>query len=333
MSNAKALLLQWRRMQALKLSRQGWKPHDIAVALDATPGAVSHWLTLAHQSGPQALEAHARPGRPARLRDDQKRLIPDFLGHGAEAYGFHGELWTCRRVATVIHEEFGVAYSRSQVSRLLKALHWTPQMPLTRAIQRDEAAIRSWREQKWPLLRQQARRERRTPVFIDEAGFYLLPGVVRTYAPEGRTPILKEWQSRDHLSVMGAVTTPGKIYSLVRQESLSGLETVAFLAHLRRVAASRLLVIWDGSPIHRRAEVKEFVAGTNGEVRVEPLPAYAPDLNPVEWMWQHLKHVELRNVACLDLEQLHLEFHLALGRVRSKPDLVRTFFEGAQIEL
>jgi transposase len=333
MESGKDLLHEWRRKQALKLSTQGWRQHDIAVALNVQPSTVSRWLTAAGHGGPQALEAHARPGRPARLRDDQKRLIPDFLGHGAEAYGFRGELWTCRRVARVIQEEFGVAYSRSQVSRLLKALHWTPQMPLTRAIQREEEAIRRWREEKWPLLRQQARRERRTPVFIDEAGFYLLPGVVRTYAPEGRTPILKGWQSRDHLSVMGAVTMPGKVFSLVRQESLSGLETVAFLAHLRRVAARRLLVIWDGSPIHRRAEVKEFLAGTNGAVRVEPLPAYAPDLNPVEWMWQHLKHAQLRNVICLDLEQLHLEFHLALGRVRAKPGLIKSFFEGAQIEL
>ena len=78
-------------------------------------------------------------------------------------------------------------------------------------------------------------------------------------------------------------------------------------------------MIWDGSPIHRRAEVKEFVAEAGDAIRVEPLPAYAPDLNPVEWLWRHLKEVEMRNLACLDLEQLHLEFHLALGRVRQKP--------------
>lgn len=333
MDTAKSFLFQWRRLQALKLSQQGWQPHDIAEALDVTPGAVSQWLAAAREGGPQALEAHPRPGRPARLSEDQERLLPDFLGHGAEAYGFRGELWTCRRVAGVIQEEFGVTYSPSQVSRLLKALRWTPQTPLTRAIQRDEGAIGRWREQTWPQLRAQARRERRTPVFIDEAGFYLLPGVVKTYAPRGVTPLLREWLSRDHLSVMGAVTTPGKIYSLVRQASLNGLDTVAFLTHLQRVAGRRLLLIWDGSPIHRRAAVKGFVAATGGAVRVERLPPYAPDLNAVEWLWQYLKHVELRNVVCPDLEQLHLEFHLALGRVRPKPGLIKSFFAGAQLEL
>jgi transposase len=68
-------------------------------------------------------------------------------------------------------------------------------------------------------------------------------------------------------------------------------------------------------------------------IHLEPLPAYAPDLNPVEWLWKHLKKVELRNLTCLDLEQLHMELHLAIGRVRQRPNLVRSFFAGAQLEL
>jgi hypothetical protein len=91
-----------------------------------------------------------------------KPMIPDFLGHGAEAYGFRGELWTCARVVNVIQEEFGVAYSKSQVSRLLKALGWTSQAPLTRAIQRDEQVIERWRAQAWPELKRRAQREHRT---------------------------------------------------------------------------------------------------------------------------------------------------------------------------
>ena len=131
-------------------------------------------------------------------------------------------------------------------------------------------------------------------VFEDESGFYLLPGLVRTYAPEAQTPVIREKQTRDHLSVMGGMTPGGKVYTLVRQESLNGLHSIEFLAHLLRVAGERLLVIWDGSPIHRRAAVKEFVAGTRGKVRVEALPGYAPDLNPWdEGGWHHLKDVQM----------------------------------------
>lgn len=261
------------------------------------------------------------------------RLLPDILWHGAEAYGFRGDVWTCARIAGAIEEEFGISYSKSQVSRLLRRLGWTPQIPVVRALQRDEPEIERWRAERWPALKEMAREGRSVLVFVDEAGFYLLPGVVKTYAPKDRTPILDEWQTRDHLSVMAAVSMEAKIYTLVRPRSLNGEHSIAFLAHLSRMIARPILVIWDRSPIHRRAAVKSFVADCRGEIQLEALPAYAPDLNPVEWLWKHLKQVELRNLACLDLDQLHFELHLALGRVRKKRNLIHSFFHGAGLQL
>ena len=316
-------------MQALDLNQQGWKQRDIATALGVTKGAVSQWLAAERADGRDALLAHPRPGPSPKLAPEQVRQIPDFLWHGPEAYGFPGELWTCDRVANVLWEEFGVSYSRSQVSRILKRLGWTPQIPIIRAIQRDEQAIERWRVESWPALKEKARRERRVLVFVDESGFYLLPGAVKTYGPKGRTPVVDEWQTRDHLSVMGGVTPQGQVYSLVRPTSLNGLHSIEFLIHLGRLAGDRLLVIWDGSPIYRRAEVGEFVEEAGEAIHLEPLPPYAPDLNPVEWMWRHLKLVEMANLTCLDLEQLHMELHLALGRLREKRRLVPSFLEGA----
>src|SRR3954447_3153941 len=299
---------EWRRMRALELHQQGWVQRDIAAALGATASAVSQWLASARVGGPEALASHTdRRGVAPKLTPEQVRLIPDFLWHGAEAYGFRGDVWTCDRVAGVIHEEFGVSDSKSQTSRLLKQLGWTPQVPITRAIQRDEEAIERWRVESWPALKEQARHERRRPILVDESAFYLLPGVVKTYGPRAQTPVLDEWQTHDHLSVMGGVTPQGKVDSMVRAKSLNGLHSIEFLIHLGRLAGDRSLVIWDGSPIHRRAEVKEFVAEAGGKIHLEPLPPYAPDLNPVEWLWRHLKLVEMANRACLDLEQLHEE--------------------------
>jgi transposase len=318
----------------LYLKRRGWYQRDIAEALDASEEAVSRWLARARGGGPGALRARSAPGSPPKLSPAQRRSLPELLWHGPEAYGFRGQVWTCARIARVIAEEFGVRYHKDHVGRLLKALRWTPQQPIKRAIQRDEEAIRRWRDEAWPDLRRRARRERRVLVFEDESGFYLLPGAVKTYAPRGLTPVLREKQTRDHLSVMGAMTPEGRVYSLARQESLNGLHCVEFLLHLLRVAGDRLLVIWDGSPIHRRAAVKEFVASTRGRVWLEALPAYAPDLNPWdEGGWHHLKNVELRNVACRDLEELHQELYLAIGRLRQKPHLVRSFFAQAGLRV
>jgi transposase len=318
----------------LHLKRRGWYQRDIAEALDVSEEAVSRWLARARDGGPEALRARPAPGHPPRLSPDQRRAIPEFLWHGPEAYGFRGQLWTCARIAKVIEWEFGVRYHKDHVGRMLKGLHWTPQQPIKRAIQRDDDAIRRWRDETWPELLRRARRERRTLVFEDESGFYLLPGVVKTYAPEGITPVLREKQTRDHLSVMGGMTPEGRVYTLVRQESLNGLHSIEFLLHLLRVAGDRLLVIWDGSPIHRRVEVKEFVAGTRGRVWLEALPGYAPDLNPWdEGGWHHLKDVEMRNLVCRDLDELHQELDLAIGRLRQKPHLVRSFFAQAGLKL
>jgi len=325
---------EWRRLRAVGLKEQGWFQREIAEVLDVTEETVSRWLARARAGGADVLRARPTPGRPPRLSLQQRRLIPEFLSHGAEAYGFRGPVWTCARVAAVIQEEFGVRYHKDHVGRLLQVLRWTPQMPIRRAVQRDEAAIVRWRQETWPQLWRRARREHRTPVFVDESGFYLLAGVVRTYAPEARTPVLREKVTRDHRSVMGAMTPEGRVYTLVRQESLNGLHTIEFLMHLRRVASLRLLVIWDGSPIHRRQEVREFVGGTQGRIWVEPLPAYAPDLNPWdEGGWHHLKHIEMRNLVCRDLEELHEQFHLAVGRLRHKSHLVRSFFAQAGLSL
>lgn len=316
------------------LKQQGWYQRDIAEALGVSEVSVSRWLARARGGGSRALRTRSAPGPPPKLPDDQKRRIPEFLWHGAEAYGFRGEVWTCARIAWVSEEEFGVRYHKGHVSRLLQELRWTPQVPIRRAIQRDEVAIQRWRDEVWPELQRRANRERRVLVFEDESGFYLLPGVVRTYAPEADTPILHEKQTRDHLSVMGGMTPEGKVYTLARQESLNGLHSVEFLRHLLRVVGKKLLVIWDGSPIHRRAEVTEFVAQTGGKVWVEALPGYAPDLNPWdEGGWHHLKNVEMRNLVCRDLEELHQEFYLAIGRLRQKPHLVQSFYAQAGLTI
>ena len=303
---------------------------EIATALGVTPAAVSKWLAIAEHDGVEALRSRTGHGRLPKLTRAQLWQIPEFLWHGAESYGFRGEVWTCGRIAEVVREEFGIVYHPGHVSRLLKQLRWTPQIPITRAMQRDEHAIEEWRTKVWPMLKVQARRERRTLAFTDESGFYLLPGAVKTYAPSGVTPVLHEWQTRDHLSVAGAITEGShRVYTMVRRKSLNGLNMIEFLEHLLRVAGSRLLVILDGSPIHRRQAVQDFVGDLHGRIRLERLPGYAPDLNPVEWLWQHLKHVELRNLVARDLEELHLEYHLAIGRIRNKHHLIQSFFQDA----
>jgi transposase len=165
-----------------------------------------------------------------------------------------------------------------------------------------------------------ALKEGRTIVFCDQSGFYLLPMVVRTYAPVGKTPILKENLTRDHLSAMSGITLDGKLYMIEQERAFKGEDAVRFVKHLMRRIPGKLLIVWDGSPIHRGRAVKYFLAsGAAGRVQLEQLPGYAPDLNPDEGIWKHLKCVELKNLCCESLAQLKIELQrvaLILSRAR-----------------
>jgi transposase len=156
--------------------------------------------------------------------------------------------------------------------------------------------------------------------------------VVRTYAPVGHTPVLQEWWTREPLSAISALSPEGKLYVLSQDHALNSADVVAFLEHLLREVSGRLVIIWDGAPIHRSHAIKAFLAnGAAQRVHVERLPAYAPELNPGEGLWAQLKGVELRNLCCLNLPHLRRELRDAVKRVRRKPRLITSFFQGARL--
>ena len=134
--------------------------------------------------------------------------------------------------------------------------------------------------------------------------------------------------------MMSSITPQGWLFTMTRGEALNGLNSVHFLKHLRSQIDCKLLVIWDGSPIHRSIEVRTFLAnGAAKQIHLERLPVYAPDLNPDEGTWKHLKYVELRNGCFLNLEHLYQQLNLAILRLRRKPYLIQAFFAQAGLPL
>lgn len=151
--------------------------------------------------------------------------------------------------------------------------------------------------------------------------------MVRTYAPRGRTPVIRERLTHDHLSAISAITPEGKLYLAVREHALTGVEVVRFLRHLLQHIPGKLLVVWDGSPIHRGQVVKDYLADGGGRrIYLERLPAYAPELNPDEGVWSYLKQVELRNVSCPSIPHLRTELCRAKERLRHKPTVIAGCF-------
>jgi transposase len=162
---------------------------------------------------------------------------------------------------------------------------------------------------------------------VDESAFYLLPGVVRTFAPRGQTPVLRLPLTRDHLAAISGITRGGRLFLRVQDRAYTSADVVEFLRQLLRCLRGRVLVIWDGAPIHRSRVIKDFLAhGAAKRLRLEHLPGYAPELNPDEGIWAYLKHVELRNVRCQDLDHLHDELTRAVKRLRHKRQVIQGCF-------
>jgi transposase len=172
-----------------------------------------------------------------------------------------------------------------------------------------------------------AQAEERTILFVDEAGFYPLPFVARTYAPCGQTPVLRAPLSYDHLSAISGITPDGRLFTHIQDEAFRGPAIVAFLRQLLRQVRGKLLVIWDGAPIHRCQPVKDFLAaGAAKRLHLEHLPGYAPELNADEGVWNQLKRVELKNRCCQDLDELRWELGLAIRRLRCRPHVLTACF-------
>lgn len=133
---------------------------------------------------------------------------------------------------------------------------------------------------------------------------------------------------------MSGITPHGGLFTMVREDAMTGADSVHFLKHLHWQTGRKLLVIWDGAPIHRSEAVKAYLSdGGAKQVHLEQLPGYAPELNPDEGIWKHLKQVELRNVCCWDLAHLHHQLNLAILRLRRKPHVVQSFFAEAGLAI
>jgi transposase len=173
--------------------------------------------------------------------------------------------------------------------------------------------------------------EKATLVFADEAGFNLLPSVVRTWAPVGQPPVLRTPCKYEHLSVASAVTSDGRVLSRIRESNFKGDSIVDFLKHVLRNVAGKVILIWDGASIHCGQAVKDFLrSGGCERLHLMRLPGYSPELNPDEHVWGWLKK-ELGNVCCLTLDELRHELRLKLRQLRRRPDLIFSFFDQAEL--
>ena len=158
--------MEQRRLAGAGLIRRGKMSHAaIARQLGVSRAAVRQWAKQLAAEGWRGLRRRKPPGRPAKLNPEQRRKLKRLLKRGAQAAGFPSDRWSLGRVQQVIKQEFGIVYHPKYLNRLLRKLGWSPQVPLPRAVERDEALIRAWLEHGWPRIKKGAAQRRKNRVF------------------------------------------------------------------------------------------------------------------------------------------------------------------------
>jgi len=262
-------------------------------------------------------------------------------GRNPKQHGLDFSLWTRAVVAKLIEEKFGVRLGLTAVGELLARLGLTPQKPKKRSVERNESDIVRWKNRTWPMLTRRFNEKARNAhlVFVDECGFMLAPLLRRTWARRGHTPVIKIAEPHGRISTIGALTiSPATarfgfyFRSLPDNANFLGGSIVEFIESVRDRIRRPLVVIWDQIPIHRSYAVERYLIHQK-DVVVEPFPPYAPELNPVDYVWGHIKYGRLANYCPMGLNELREKVTSELRRVRTCPDLLRSFFNATGLEL
>jgi len=166
----------------------------------------------------------------------------------------------------------------------------------------------------------------------------LQPLVRRTWAPRGHTPVLRQWDRHDRLSVISAVTVAPLrrrigLYWETHRQNICGEDMVGFLRSLRHHLRRRIVLILDRWSVHKGCTVRQFLQRHAIRIRVEWLPAYAPELNPAEQVWNHSKYSDLANFCPADCDELEVHLELSMRRQRVRSSLLHSFFKTAGLNL
>jgi len=314
-------------MRIVRQIEDGARPEYVAEALGFARSTVFGWMARYREGGLEALKARSIPGRPAKLSGAQlRRIYTLIVGNDPRQLSFGFALWTREMVRELIRREFGVSLSTVSVGRLLRRLGLSPQRPLWRAYQQDPEAVEQWKIEQYPAIRAEAAKVGATIFFADEAGVRSDFHAGTTWAPVGQTPIVRTTGARHSVNLISAVSARGALRFATYEGKFTSATFITFCKRLMHDTNGPVFLIVDGHPIHRSNAVKEFVASTEGHLRVFHLPAYSPELNPDEWVWKNVKADRTGRAGIQAKEDLKIKARAALYRLQKLPHLIRGFF-------
>ena len=321
--------LEEMRILAVQRMAEGEHPNDVAASF----GMHRSWAykiraqARGRGRGERVLRSTKGTGRPRKLTPAQEQLVFRWVnGKNPLQYGFDFGVWTRNIIRELVQQKFGVTLSLGSIGAMLGRLNLTPQKPLQRAYQRDPEAIDRWRHDTYPTIAKRAREENADIFFWDESGFRADSVHGKTWAQRGDTPVVERPGQRQSMSAASAVNSKGAFWFATYEGGLSGELFVTLLKKLMFNRKKAVHLIVDGLPAHKKAIVKDYVASTEGRLTLHFLPGYAPDLNPDELVWSHVKRTGVARRPLQKGEKLGPRIHEQLAQIGRDPKLVRSFF-------
>jgi transposase len=245
-------------------------------------------------------------------------------------------LWTAPRVAQLIERTFGVKFHPRYLNAWLTARDIAPQKPRRQPRERDQDEIDRWIDEDWPRLQQTARTEHAHIVLIDETGVLMAPLVRRSLAPRGETPVLKQKGTRrEKVSIIAALSLsprrhqPGLYFRTHPKEFINKVKAAAFVRRLLRHLRGKVILIWDRGTMHRGDSIRALLRDYP-RLTIEELPSYAPALNPVEQVWNHIKYGVLCNFAPRNAAHTDEVATEHLDAASSNRERLRSFFDASE---
>jgi transposase len=322
--------LETIRLMAVERVREGERPSSVVASYGFNRTTIYRWLTGASKPGIGMWGLRSRPatGRPRSLTSRQERQVFRWInGRDPRQYGLNFGLWTRSLVAELIERKFAVRLGLTAVGELLAKLGLTPQKPLQRAYQRDPEAIEAWRRERYPAIASLAKASGGEVYFWDESGFRADSVHGRTWGKKGQTPVVERPGQRQSISAASAVNARGGFWYCTYQGGLNGELFVTLLRRMMRRRVKPVHLVLDSLPAHKTTLVTAYVASTKGLLTLHFLPGYAPELNPDEMVWSHMKRTGVARAPLRRGEKLQAKIDAQLNAIKCMPRLIRSFFK------
>lgn len=320
------------RKMAVRRVLEGESPSEVVKSFGLCRTSIYRWLRVAKKGGEGALAARKHPGRPTTLTEKQMQTVRTWIcGKDPRQYAFDFGLWTRKIVAKLIEQKFGRTLGVTAVGRLLAKLNITPQKPLRRAYERDPAAIDQWVKQTYPLLRRRAKACGADIFFLDEAGVRSDTPLGTTWGEKGKTPEVRTSGQRQSVNAISAVNAQGAFWYDVYTGRFNAGRFKEFLAAFLRYRRRPVFLVVDGHPAHRANLIKAYIQELKGKLELHFLPGYAPDLNPDEFVWNHLRQKGTSKIPLMRNESLRSRVEADLADIKANPALIRSFFRAPSV--